>query len=375
MKTFNTVSYTAATLKMAYSAIMEYRNRILPENPDLEVVLLGRDCWPLYPMMLKEGIKVRYFIWSRITEREGAYETWLKEIAPGSLIVDTGFHGTIFDSIRNMEPTYIRHHFFLLSGNSDCFYPVFSQSSEWREWIIDLEHTPKMANRVRHYTEGGDARETRHCDDHKQCSKEETLEFTWQLCKALDIDESWATFTGLKFTDRNPDTWERREELNYNLAYRTVLTEGGEFNPYTLLQNSVAHEIAVAENESNSYDDADNSNLEFITYVWNEYRRTIKEMNRYEYRIMKFPYMRPEHVDHNTWAKTVHDEKRKHWIDIAGLRLKQARIALQLLKKLNMHKEIALMDTAIRALEAHVMWDKLDFNQYIGLSDIINFQE
>ena len=71
----------------------------------------------------------------------------------------------------------------------------------------------------------------------------------------------------------------------------------------------------------------------------------------------------------------MHEEKRKHWIHIAGLRLKQARIAKKLLKKLNMHREVALMGTAIRALEAHVKWDKLDFNQYIGLSDIINFQE
>lgn len=62
------------------------------------LVLLGRDSWPLVPILReKHGIPAQYFIYSRLQIGDsGTRKAWMEEVQPKSLVFDTGYMGSIF---------------------------------------------------------------------------------------------------------------------------------------------------------------------------------------------------------------------------------------------------------------------------------------
>ena len=73
--------------------------------PDRTIVLLGRDMWPLLPVLRERGRQTQYFMWSTKQETDAnTLRQWNKEVPPNSAVIDTGFQGTIFDFIKTPTP-------------------------------------------------------------------------------------------------------------------------------------------------------------------------------------------------------------------------------------------------------------------------------
>ena len=139
----------ALTLKLTADRI----DSIIPK--DKPIVLLGRDAWPLVPILKERGHDVQYFLWSRINERdEASYRQWMKEVKPGAVVVDTGFSGSIIGWIRERDNTASG---LLMSSASDSEYGQILSVPDHRYRVRQLEGLAKLINRSRSFTEIGGA--------------------------------------------------------------------------------------------------------------------------------------------------------------------------------------------------------------------------
>jgi len=78
-------------------------DRLIPK--DQPIVLLGRDAWPVLPLLKARGRDVQYFMWSRLQNGDTATaKQWLKEVPPHAAVIDTGFSGTILKVIKEVDP-------------------------------------------------------------------------------------------------------------------------------------------------------------------------------------------------------------------------------------------------------------------------------
>ena len=114
------------------------------------VVILGRDAWFLVPLLKRRGVKVQYFLYSRLQlGDESTKEAWLREVPKGSYVVDTGYRGTIIDDIRSFDPSVKG----LLFSSSNPEYPeidVPDYNRHHRSDIVgDIEYAPKIIGRSR----------------------------------------------------------------------------------------------------------------------------------------------------------------------------------------------------------------------------------
>ena len=119
---------------------------------DKTVVLLGRDTWPLVPVLRARGRDVQYFLWTRLQNEDAStMKQWLKEVPLQSAIVDTGFRGTIFDVINKIDPSATGY-----LMNSETHYRQLLPFSS-SEKVNAIENIPKMIGRSASYTEAGNA--------------------------------------------------------------------------------------------------------------------------------------------------------------------------------------------------------------------------
>lgn len=115
-------------------------------KPNQTVVILGRDAWALVPLLKHRGIKVQYFLYSRLQiGDEATKQAWLREVPRKSLVVDTGYAGSIINDIKNFDPTVTG---VLLSSKGQ--YPevrIDGPKLSHEDIVDEIEHTPKLINR------------------------------------------------------------------------------------------------------------------------------------------------------------------------------------------------------------------------------------
>lgn len=110
------------------------------------VVILGRDAWPLVPLLRHRNIKTQYFLYSRLQiGDESTKLAWLTEVPRNSLVIDTGYAGSIIDDIRTFDPSAKG---ILLSSTGK--YPELEVPYRIsRRDIVDrIEHVPKLVDRA-----------------------------------------------------------------------------------------------------------------------------------------------------------------------------------------------------------------------------------
>jgi len=105
------------------------------------IVILGRDAWPLVPALKHRNANVQYFLYSRLQIGDpSTKETWLREIPRNSIVVDTGYKGSIIDDIKKFDPTIDG---ILLSRDENSNYPelmIQGEKLSRRDIIDKIEH-------------------------------------------------------------------------------------------------------------------------------------------------------------------------------------------------------------------------------------------
>jgi hypothetical protein len=126
---------------------------VIPKNKPL--VLLGRDTWPLVPLLRARGFDTQYFLWSRANERDPqTYSQWMKEVKPGSTVIDTGYTGSIINWIREKDTTASG----LLMSKSDISkYDQILDFKDHSDRVDKIEGLVKFINRSKTYTSKGSA--------------------------------------------------------------------------------------------------------------------------------------------------------------------------------------------------------------------------
>lgn len=127
--------------------------RLIPNHQP--IVLLGRDAWPLLPILKERGRNAMYFLFSRLQyDDEPTKRQWLKEIPPGAAVVDTGFSGSIIKAIKKFDPTVGGY---LMSTDGSTFPRLLADEREHRRKVQDLEDLPKLIFRTNRHTDNGGA--------------------------------------------------------------------------------------------------------------------------------------------------------------------------------------------------------------------------
>lgn len=157
------------------------------------VIVLGRDAWPLVPVLKEKFcLPVQYFVMSRLqlgdpeTERQ-----WLWETPPGSMVVDTGYAGSIINRLRQLDPTVVGR---LMSSAVPDKYPSVCPAGRRSTVVGELEYSPKLIKRASGM-HNGRLRQGGHMEA-QHLSPKDTLRWNRRLCAALGVSEAWAKFTG-----------------------------------------------------------------------------------------------------------------------------------------------------------------------------------
>ncbi|MBS2006969.1 MAG: hypothetical protein JST01_08010 [Cyanobacteria bacterium SZAS TMP-1] len=134
-------------------AFVEAADGIMKQVPaDKPIVLLGRDAWPLLPVLRARGRDAQYFMWSRLQNGDQpTKDQWLKEVPPGAVVVDSGFGGSIIDNIRHIDPSASGY----LMSSSNPEYPTLISSDNHRSMVDQIEKLPKLIGRSRTHLEWG----------------------------------------------------------------------------------------------------------------------------------------------------------------------------------------------------------------------------
>ena len=95
-------SATADLANVLRAATDRINKRIPAEK---HIVLLGRDMWQFLPLLKAQGRSVQYFLWSGLQNLADTGPHWLKEVPPNSVVLDSGYKGTIIDNAKAADPT------------------------------------------------------------------------------------------------------------------------------------------------------------------------------------------------------------------------------------------------------------------------------
>ena len=196
----------------ALSLTSERIDTIIPA--DKTIVLLGRDTWPLVPLLKARGRDVQYFMWTRLqNDDQATMNQWLKEVPPNSAVVDTGFMGTIFDAIGKIDPSATGY----LMNSLTHYKQLLPYSSS--EKVVTIEDIPKMIGRSSSYTASGNAisRQEHRDDGDKPSSFAYRSQHRWQveketekLLRQLGLSE-WEVWRYRDYVGLTP-----RERLGYD---------------------------------------------------------------------------------------------------------------------------------------------------------------
>lgn len=191
-------------------------------------VVLGRDAWALVPLLWNHGLSVQYFVFSRIQIGcEKTRELWLKEVQPYSLIIDTGFNGSIFNAIQQFD----RIQGGLLYASNTYVYPAVTTYDQ-NDIVDTIEHSNKMAaKRGRTISNNDNVIWSPKVDDNAE-QNHSSLQKEWNfhlLCKCglpEKVAESFCAYTGTTPKERLLKCgWERKEH------YRKIGYLRGKYTP------------------------------------------------------------------------------------------------------------------------------------------------
>jgi hypothetical protein len=131
-------------------AFVHTADSIIKELPaDQPIVLLGRDAWPLLPVLRARGRDAQYFMWSRLQYSDApTQKQWLKEVPPGAAVVDTGFNGSIIDNIKKIDPSVSGY----LMSSLNHRYPTLLHTTNHNGIVSELELLPKLVDRSSTHT-------------------------------------------------------------------------------------------------------------------------------------------------------------------------------------------------------------------------------
>ena len=219
MKMSQQLIETAKYVTIAAEAIVAYFLG-LPVRPSC-VVLLGRDCWPLFPLIKRTGLPVQYFLWSRLQicdfDTEGQ---WLTEVPRGALVVDSGYVGSIFREIEKIDPSC---QFVLVCSSSS--YPELDLGGQNHQFCTALETLPKLTPRACSYTNGqvewawSDEADV---DFREDWTIVDVFNYNKELCKELGLSYEWAYFTGTTVKERLGEKIVADVYLRQRLKYKGV---------------------------------------------------------------------------------------------------------------------------------------------------------
>ena len=170
-------STKGAELASVLKAAVEGIDKQIPK--DQPIVLLGRDNWPLLPLLKEQGRPVQYFLWSRLQNSDAKTKAqWLKEVPPNAAVVDTGYSGSIIDWIRKIDAG--AKGYLLSSGGR---YPQLL-SSGMASNVSKIEYFPKLVGRARTYTENGGAVSKSKDRDYDEQAEQKDVTHRWHVQRA-----------------------------------------------------------------------------------------------------------------------------------------------------------------------------------------------
>lgn len=172
------------------------------------IVILGRDAEPLYWKLKELGEDAQYFLFSRLQLKSATTKRVVREeIKPNSLIVDTGYSGTIIRAISHiLGSSNITGR--LISGSH---YPMVKELYIDFDWacnrssiVEDLEALPKLISRSIGFMPNGKAK-IGHADRYNdECDDDiENIHVMRELlCMKMDVSTDWARYTGITKEER-----------------------------------------------------------------------------------------------------------------------------------------------------------------------------
>jgi hypothetical protein len=171
-------------------SVNELVNRV-PE--DRTLVVLGRDAWPLVPLLRARGRRTQYFLMSRLQTRDVmTANQYLREVPPHSVLVDTGYAGSIIDAVRQFDPTAAG---VLMSSTGR--YPALLKERERTAIVGELEYSAKLIGRTRTYTRNGVAVAGKSFEADRKPSRH-VIEWNQQLLEKLNVArDAMEKFVGL----------------------------------------------------------------------------------------------------------------------------------------------------------------------------------
>jgi hypothetical protein len=121
---------------------------------DKPIVLLGRDAWPLVPILRARGRDAQYFMWSRLQNNDkNTREQWRKEVPPEAAVIDSGFSGSIINEIKKIDPDVKGY----LMSSVTAQYPTLISSEHHQSLVEQIETLPKLIPRSGTHREWGAA--------------------------------------------------------------------------------------------------------------------------------------------------------------------------------------------------------------------------
>ena len=208
-----------SVVKLLHDFLVAILDRV-PEND--RIVILGRDLWPMVPLLRRHGRKTQYFLWSRLQCNSGVYKrissadtqtakAWIKEVHPDSWVVDTGFYGTIFDAIRSID-FRIRPRRMLMGSSAGKYEQLLPDScGNLREEMLELEHLQKIVGSSTTYhfrsdESGWQEASPVFSNRDSPGDPQRVIESNYTLLRALNCTEQeaiqYSHFTGLSSLER-----------------------------------------------------------------------------------------------------------------------------------------------------------------------------
>jgi len=194
--------------RKAAAIVLETATAIMDDIPKGEpIVILGRDAWPLVPVLRAWGRPTQYFLWSRLQLGDkSTQERWEFEVPRNAWVIDTGYAGSILQDIYKIDPSIKG---MLICSESD-YWPQLRPGVDHKNVVENLEYFPKITGRCSGYTprgiaicrtlnKGGD------CDSYTMTNPDVILGTTG-LLRTMYLPESYvqqyARFTGLTPKER-----------------------------------------------------------------------------------------------------------------------------------------------------------------------------
>ena len=150
---FQQAALHPATVKLA-DILRNATDRINQTIPfDKHIVLLGRDMWPFLPLLKAQGRSVQYFLWSSLQDSADTAPHWLKEVPPHSVVLDSGWSGTIVSKAKLSDPTVTG---FLLEKHDGPYKQLLAKPYD-HDTVSTIEGATKLIGRTKRLTASGNA--------------------------------------------------------------------------------------------------------------------------------------------------------------------------------------------------------------------------